>query len=100
MTRDLAATLSSPALKAEEARLARFFKSINKHRTALDFAVDESFGGSAIRRSQFWAILERVRKRQASAAQPCRSLERSRPRSAWDPVSAGPPPWAPWRALG
>jgi hypothetical protein len=45
MTRDLAAPLSPQALKAEEARLARFFKSIDKHRTALDFAIDESFGG-------------------------------------------------------
>lgn len=45
MNRELAATLSPPVLKAEEARLARFFKSINKHRAAMDFAVDESFGG-------------------------------------------------------
>ncbi|MGH7488581.1 MAG: hypothetical protein ACREMY_23725 [bacterium] len=45
MKRDLPTTLSPAALAAEEARLARFFKSINKHRIALDFAVDESFGG-------------------------------------------------------
>ncbi len=45
MKRNLAATLSPAALAAEEARLARFFKSINKHRVALDFAVEESFGG-------------------------------------------------------
>ncbi len=45
MNRDLPTTLSPAALAAEEARLARFFKSINKHRVALDFAVDESFGG-------------------------------------------------------
>lgn len=45
MTRDLAATLTPPVLKAEEVRLARFFRSIDKHRAALNFAVDESFGG-------------------------------------------------------
>lgn len=45
MSRELATTLSPAALAAEEARLARFFKSINKHRIALDFAVEESFGG-------------------------------------------------------
>ncbi len=45
MNRDLATALSPAELEAEEARLARFFKSINKHRVALDFAVDESFGG-------------------------------------------------------
>jgi hypothetical protein len=44
MSRDLPTTLSPAALAAEEARLARFFKSINKHRIALDFAVEESFG--------------------------------------------------------
>lgn len=45
MSRELATTLSPAALAAEEARLARFVKSINKHRIALDFAVEESFGG-------------------------------------------------------
>ncbi|HEX6689186.1 MAG TPA: hypothetical protein VF085_11060 [Solirubrobacterales bacterium] len=45
MNRDLATPLSPPALAAEEARLARFFKSINKHRAALDLAVEESFDG-------------------------------------------------------
>jgi hypothetical protein len=45
VNRDLAANLSPAELEAEEARLARFFKSINKHRIALDFAVEESFGG-------------------------------------------------------
>ena len=45
MSRDLAASLSPAALKAEEARLARFFKSINKHRAALDFAIDQIFDG-------------------------------------------------------
>jgi hypothetical protein len=44
MNRDLATTLSAAELEVEEARLARFFKSINKHQVALDFAVEESFG--------------------------------------------------------
>jgi hypothetical protein len=33
-------------LKAEKARLARFFKSIDKHRTALDFTVEEASGAN------------------------------------------------------
>jgi hypothetical protein len=37
--------LSSGALAAEQARLARFFQTINKHRKALDLAIQESFGG-------------------------------------------------------
>ncbi len=45
MNRDLSARLSPIALKAAEARLARFFKSIDKHRDALDFAVEQSFEG-------------------------------------------------------
>lgn len=45
MSRVLPTSLSPAALAAEEARLARFFKSINKHRIALDLAVEESFGG-------------------------------------------------------
>jgi hypothetical protein len=34
------------ALKAEQARLARFFQSINKHHKALDLAIEEDFGGA------------------------------------------------------
>jgi CO/xanthine dehydrogenase Mo-binding subunit len=33
------------ALRAEQARLARFFESINKHRKALDLAIADNFGG-------------------------------------------------------
>ncbi len=33
-------------LKAEQARLARFFQSINKHRKAIDLAIEEDFGGA------------------------------------------------------
>lgn len=33
------------ALQAEQARLARFFETINKHRKALDLAIAEEFGG-------------------------------------------------------
>ena len=31
--------------QAEQARLARFFETINKHRKALDLAIEENFGG-------------------------------------------------------
>jgi hypothetical protein len=37
--------LGSKALAAEQARLARFFQTINKHRKALDVAIDENFAG-------------------------------------------------------
>jgi len=33
-------------LKVEQARLARFFQSINKHRKALDLAIEQDFGGT------------------------------------------------------
>jgi hypothetical protein len=33
------------ALAAEQARLGRFFQTINKHRKALDLAIEEDFGG-------------------------------------------------------
>jgi hypothetical protein len=33
------------ALVAEQTRLARFFQRINKHRKALDLAIEEEFGG-------------------------------------------------------
>lgn len=45
MTREFNARLSPKVRQAEEARLARLFKSIHKHKAGLDFAVDESFGG-------------------------------------------------------
>ncbi len=34
------------ALTAEQARLARYFQRINKHRKALDLAIEEDFGGT------------------------------------------------------
>lgn len=37
--------VSSRALEAEQARLARFFETIRKHRQALDLAIEENFGG-------------------------------------------------------
>jgi hypothetical protein len=39
------AKISRKALAAEQARLARFFQTINKHRKALDLAIEENFGG-------------------------------------------------------
>lgn len=37
--------MSRGALQVEQARLARFLATINKHRKALDLAIDENFGG-------------------------------------------------------
>jgi hypothetical protein len=37
--------LSPKALRAEQARLARFFETIGKHSKALDLAIEENFGG-------------------------------------------------------
>lgn len=42
---DLAAKLGRKALTAEQARLARFFATIAKHRRALELAIEESFDG-------------------------------------------------------
>ena len=47
------------ALMVEQARLARFFQSINKHRKALDLAIEQDFGGTldpAAWRSAFESI--------------------------------------------
>ena len=38
--------INPKALMAEQARLARFFQSINKHRKALDLAIEQDFGGT------------------------------------------------------
>jgi hypothetical protein len=51
VTCELKTSLSPKALQAEEARLARLFQSIRKHRAGLDFAVEESFGGELDRRA-------------------------------------------------
>lgn len=45
MSEDLPARLGRNALAAEQARLARFFQAISKHRKALDLAIEENFGG-------------------------------------------------------
>jgi uncharacterized protein YutE (UPF0331/DUF86 family) len=45
VTADRRPVVSPGALKAEQARIARFFESIAKHRRALDLAIDESFAG-------------------------------------------------------
>ena len=38
--------ISDGALAAEQARIARFFETINKHRKALDLAIEQNFGGA------------------------------------------------------
>lgn len=45
MSDDLAAKIGRKALVIEQARLARFFQTINKHRKALDLAIEENFSG-------------------------------------------------------
>jgi uncharacterized protein YutE (UPF0331/DUF86 family) len=45
MSEDRPARVSGNALAAEQARLARFFQTISKHRKALDLAIEENFGG-------------------------------------------------------
>lgn len=37
--------ISGNVLAAERARLGRFFQAVNKHRKALDLAIEEDFGG-------------------------------------------------------
>ena len=38
--------IDGKALQAEQVRLARFFETINKHRKALDLAIDDNFDGA------------------------------------------------------
>ena len=38
-------SIGPKALKAEQARLGRFFETINKHWRALDLAIEQNFGG-------------------------------------------------------
>lgn len=45
MSDRLPARIGANALAAEKARLGRFFLTINKHRKALDLAIQEDFGG-------------------------------------------------------
>lgn len=44
MNESLSTKIGPKALAAEKARLARFFQTINKHRKALDLAIEENFG--------------------------------------------------------
>jgi len=45
MSSDPSPSTSRKTRVAEEARLARFFEAINKHRKALDLAIEQGFGG-------------------------------------------------------
>jgi hypothetical protein len=45
---EIADRLGPKAFEAEQARLAAFFKSIGKHRLALDLAIEESFGAAGL----------------------------------------------------
>lgn len=46
MSEPLPTKFGPKALAAEKARLGRFFLAINKHRKALDLAIEENFGGA------------------------------------------------------
>lgn len=46
MSREIVARLGPKAFEAEQARLAAFFKSIRKHRRALELVIEESFSGA------------------------------------------------------
>jgi hypothetical protein len=46
VSEDLPAKIGRNALVVEQARLARFFQTIHKHRKALDLAIEENFDGS------------------------------------------------------
>jgi hypothetical protein len=45
VSEDPPAKLGRNAYAAEQARLARFFQTISKHRKALHLAIEENFGG-------------------------------------------------------
>ena len=53
------------ALAAEQARLARFFETINKHHKALDLAIEESFDG-VLDRAEWRAAFESIEPRDAN----------------------------------
>jgi uncharacterized protein YutE (UPF0331/DUF86 family) len=57
--------ISPRALAVEQARLARFFEAINKHRKALDLAIEESFGGE-LDRAEWRAAFESIEPRDAN----------------------------------
>ena len=59
------AGLDPRALAAEQARLARFFETINKHRKALDLAIEESFDGE-LDRVEWRAAFESIEPRDAN----------------------------------
>ena len=56
---------NSRALAAERARLGRFFEAINKHRKALDLAIEEGFGGE-LDRAEWRAAFDSIEPRDAN----------------------------------
>jgi hypothetical protein len=53
------------AFAAEQARLGRFFETINKHRKALDLAIEEGFGGE-LDSAEWRTAFESVEPRDAN----------------------------------
>jgi hypothetical protein len=61
----LPARIGRNALVVEQARLARFFQTINKHRKALDLAIEENFSG-ALDRAEWRSAFESDEPRDAN----------------------------------
>lgn len=57
--------LDRRAIAAEQARLGRFFEAINKHRKALDLAIEEGFGGE-LDRAEWRVAVDSVEPRDAN----------------------------------
>jgi hypothetical protein len=62
---DLPARIGRNALVVEQARLARFFQTINKHRKALDLAIEENFSGG-LDRAEWRSAFESDEPRDAN----------------------------------
>jgi len=58
-------TIDPRVFAAEQARLGRFFQTINKHRKALDLAIEESFGGE-LDPAEWRAAFDSVEPRDAN----------------------------------
>jgi hypothetical protein len=65
--------ISPKALQVEQARLARFFVAIDKHRKALDVAIAENFGGE-LDPAQWRRAFESAEPHDANRTMPARPL--------------------------
>lgn len=65
MSDDSPAKIDRKVLVVEQARLARFFQTINKHRKALDLAIEENFSGR-LNPDEWRSAFESVEPRDAN----------------------------------